>query len=333
MKKYLTLILLLSVSLFGASFDCAKATSKVEKMICADPELSALDENLSKTFNEALKTTDDKEQLKKEQFTWMKERNQCLNKECIANSYLSRIDLIKTNNNICNLILKLEDAKGVNISYNELSGLKFGDLVEYQNGYEKYFLEQYSTQKPLIELAENIKIKKFNGRYYILKDFVKKRFTNPEIFKYEKGNLVSLCKYKNIVHLTQESCQNSDICKLIETNKIIYLMPTKAFQIDLNNDGIVEALTYDEKMDAGKCDYQTYILSASEQSKDIYQYLSELGAGTISKCFKNINFFTYNNQIYVLIEGFDYGVTVYLVEKNKITVIGKFKADISIQGE
>lgn len=39
------------------------------------------------------------------------------------------------------------------------------------------------------------------------------------------------------------------------------------------------------------------------------------------------------HQVYVLIEGFDYGVTVYLVEKNKITVIGKFIADISIQGE
>lgn len=333
MKTYLTFILLLSVSLFGASFDCAKAKTNVEKMICADPDLSALDENLSKAFKEAMNSTENKEQLKKEQFAWMKERNQCLNKECIANSYLSRIDLIKIDNNICNLILKLEDAKGLNISYNELSGLKFGDLVEYQNGYGKYFLEQYSTQKPLIELAENIKIKKFHGRYYILKDFVKKRFTNPEIFKYENGNLISLCKYKNIVHLTQESCQNSDICKLIETKKIIYIMPTKPFQIDINNDGNVETLTYDEKMDAGNCDYQTYLLSTSEQPKSIYQYLSELGAGVIHKCFKSIKFFTYNNQIYVLIEGFDYGATVYLVEKNKITVIGKFIAEISIQGE
>lgn len=74
MEKLLSLILLLNISLFGASFDCAKALSNVEKMICADPELSALDENFSKAFKEAMKNTEDKEDLKKEQFTWMKER-------------------------------------------------------------------------------------------------------------------------------------------------------------------------------------------------------------------------------------------------------------------
>lgn len=91
MKTLLTLMLLLSVSLLGASFDCAKAATKVEKMICANPELSALDENLSKTFKEALKATDDKEQLKKEQFAWMKERNKCQDVECLKIEYENRL--------------------------------------------------------------------------------------------------------------------------------------------------------------------------------------------------------------------------------------------------
>lgn len=92
MKTLLTLLLLLSVSLFGASFDCAKVTTKVEKMICADTELSALDENLSKVFKEALKTTDNKDQLKKEQFTWMKERNKCQDDiDCVINNYKDRL--------------------------------------------------------------------------------------------------------------------------------------------------------------------------------------------------------------------------------------------------
>lgn len=95
MKKLLTLILLLSVLLFGASFDCAKATSKVEKMICADPELSALDENLSKVFKEAMKNIDEKDQLKKEQFAWMKERNLCKDNVCIQKSYKSRTAELK----------------------------------------------------------------------------------------------------------------------------------------------------------------------------------------------------------------------------------------------
>lgn len=91
MKKLLTLILLLNVSLFGASFDCAKAQSNVEKIICADTELSALDENLSKAFKEAMSATDDKAQLKKEQFVWIKERNKCKADECVKQKYQSRL--------------------------------------------------------------------------------------------------------------------------------------------------------------------------------------------------------------------------------------------------
>ena len=95
MKKLLTLILLLSISLFGASFDCTKAQSNVEKMICSDVELSALDDNLSKAFKEALKSTEDKDQLKKEQFLWMKERNQCKDNACTQKSYKSRTAELK----------------------------------------------------------------------------------------------------------------------------------------------------------------------------------------------------------------------------------------------
>ena len=32
----------------AASFDCNKATTETEKVICADPELSALDESIAK---------------------------------------------------------------------------------------------------------------------------------------------------------------------------------------------------------------------------------------------------------------------------------------------
>jgi uncharacterized protein len=84
-------LLLFTMSLFGASFDCAKASSNIEKMICANPELSTLDDNLSKVFKEALKSTNDKDQLKKEQFLWMKERDYCKENVCVQKSYKNRI--------------------------------------------------------------------------------------------------------------------------------------------------------------------------------------------------------------------------------------------------
>jgi len=44
----------------AASFDCAKARTKVEKLICADPELSRQDEALAVAYAEALKAWDGK---------------------------------------------------------------------------------------------------------------------------------------------------------------------------------------------------------------------------------------------------------------------------------
>lgn len=75
MKKLLISILILSISLFGASFDCAKAKSNVEKMICKDAELSALDEKLHIVYKEALGKSLDKAKLIQEQRDWVKERN------------------------------------------------------------------------------------------------------------------------------------------------------------------------------------------------------------------------------------------------------------------
>ena len=42
----------------AASFDCARASSKDEKVVCADPVLSMLDERLAKAYREAVKRVD-----------------------------------------------------------------------------------------------------------------------------------------------------------------------------------------------------------------------------------------------------------------------------------
>src|ERR1035441_10939093 len=58
MKRQVVLLLcLVLVSACGpwaASFDCTKARSKVEKAICADPELSKLDDQLAVVYKSAL---------------------------------------------------------------------------------------------------------------------------------------------------------------------------------------------------------------------------------------------------------------------------------------
>lgn len=59
----------------GASFDCAKASTPQEKIICANVELSNADERLAKTYKLVLASTRDKAVLKLQQKEWLKKRN------------------------------------------------------------------------------------------------------------------------------------------------------------------------------------------------------------------------------------------------------------------
>lgn len=74
----------------AASFDCAKASTKVEHMICGDAELSGLDEKLAQAYKAALKDQSKVEAVKKTQKQWMKERNACVDAACIKKAYETR---------------------------------------------------------------------------------------------------------------------------------------------------------------------------------------------------------------------------------------------------
>ena len=80
----------------GSSFDCSKATTKIEKMICSDTELSKLDEELAEAYNEALRKVAYPTDLKREQKEWLKERNLCTDIECIGNRYRQRLASLKS---------------------------------------------------------------------------------------------------------------------------------------------------------------------------------------------------------------------------------------------
>ena len=68
-------LLLVSLSGHAASFDCAKATSVTEKAICADEELSALDEKLAVVWKKA--SGFNPVAMKSSQLQWLKFRDDC----------------------------------------------------------------------------------------------------------------------------------------------------------------------------------------------------------------------------------------------------------------
>ncbi len=81
----------------AASFDCAKATTKIEKLICADAGLSRLDEELAAAYREALTHARlaGAEEVKQEQKLWLKEyRNRCTDTDCLKREYQQRMGRI-----------------------------------------------------------------------------------------------------------------------------------------------------------------------------------------------------------------------------------------------
>ena len=58
------------------SFDCAKAATEVEKLICSDDELAKLDVEMNKSYHAFMKTLDDdfyRDKLKTKQREWLKD--------------------------------------------------------------------------------------------------------------------------------------------------------------------------------------------------------------------------------------------------------------------
>lgn len=95
MKKGFGIFIGLLIPLIGsaASFDCNKASSEVEKMICRDSELSALDDSLAKAYKSARAIAGETgiATLKSEQLNWLKSRNSCTDIDCLKTSISSRI--------------------------------------------------------------------------------------------------------------------------------------------------------------------------------------------------------------------------------------------------
>ena len=80
----------------AASFPCAKAKTAVEKQICADPELSVLDEHLGRYYSAArVALAHDAMCLVGDQKRWLRsERDTCKDPACLKRRYLQRLAVL-----------------------------------------------------------------------------------------------------------------------------------------------------------------------------------------------------------------------------------------------
>lgn len=101
-----------SSALQAASFDCSKASTNVEKLICMDAIISQQDEQLEQVYKVALGKIVDEESLRREQRTWLKrKRNACKDAMCLMQVYHERIAQLNSLN-----MITPSDARVVQIS-------------------------------------------------------------------------------------------------------------------------------------------------------------------------------------------------------------------------
>ena len=98
MKRILVALVLLGAAgrPQAASFDCRKASSSIERMICGDAELSQLDERLARSYQEARKSSASKD-VASAQVAWLKNvRARCADVACLKTAYTARIQALAT---------------------------------------------------------------------------------------------------------------------------------------------------------------------------------------------------------------------------------------------
>jgi uncharacterized protein len=88
----LTALFCLASTVNAASFDCEKSVTSVEKSICLNRELSELDEVLNVAYRRGLGISLNEKELKESQQKWLIRRNNCVNENCLADLYRSRIE-------------------------------------------------------------------------------------------------------------------------------------------------------------------------------------------------------------------------------------------------
>ena len=87
-----SLLLLLAAPASAASFDCAKASSEIEKRICANSALGAADELLADSYRRARERDPaNANALRQEQRAWLRlVREQCFEDDCLARALTRR---------------------------------------------------------------------------------------------------------------------------------------------------------------------------------------------------------------------------------------------------
>lgn len=89
----LSILFFISASSYAASFDCAKSSTKIEKLICTNENLSQLDNELARLYTA---TKSQNPNIVSQQREWLKKkRGTCETVDCLSQAYREQIFSLK----------------------------------------------------------------------------------------------------------------------------------------------------------------------------------------------------------------------------------------------
>jgi uncharacterized protein YecT (DUF1311 family) len=81
---------------FAPSFDCKKASTGSERLICSNQQLASLDVQLMQAYRRARRSASNKDSLRAAQIDWIKnQRDACSTAECMIGAYKTRIQSLE----------------------------------------------------------------------------------------------------------------------------------------------------------------------------------------------------------------------------------------------
>lgn len=78
-----------------ASFDCATAKSRINRLICSDAALAALDVREAQMLRRAKAKAVTPDAVDAEQDVWLSQRNACSTVSCLSRAYRTRIQQLR----------------------------------------------------------------------------------------------------------------------------------------------------------------------------------------------------------------------------------------------
>ncbi len=138
----------------ATSFDCKRASTQVEQLICATPELSQADDHLKKSYDQLLKLVPSQRSLKQQQRSWLANvLNHCLNSACLAREYNARIEILEAdtqslltsnNANVCGTIVGFINRGTLSVlSVPSIEPTPNPEVIQSIFGESPYYTERY----------------------------------------------------------------------------------------------------------------------------------------------------------------------------------------------